>query len=95
MLCVGLEGRAVRTREEETLGEAGDSQPKAWLFFNTQTKGERAFLRGGSKRRGTEWMETDRWCFPSPTPLPSPLPCLPPSTWTDSRSQLSSEGEQS
>lgn len=65
-------------------------------YSSTQSRrGERGSLGGGSERRGAEWMEIDRWCFPSPAPLPSPLPCLPPSTWTDSRSQLSSEGEQS
>lgn len=39
-------------------------------------------------------MEIGRWCFPSPHFMTlSPFPACSP-TWTDSRNQLSSTGEQ-
>lgn len=44
-------GRGPRRLKRETLEEAGDYHPKGWLFFITQTKGEKGFCRGHSRGR--------------------------------------------
>lgn len=85
--------------KEETR-EAGDEQLKAWLFFNTETEGERdspeEAAKGGCRVDGDWQVELSPYrLFPYLPALSSPPTPTPPPHLDRQWGQLSSEGEWS